>query len=243
VRVPDNKRGTVTCPLCGSEWFHPETFDFFETWEQWQAETEAKRNLSVRAASGPATNIGFKPDYGLMLVRTGILPTTDLLFSDFHLFSLTVLGPASYSTTVDRVCDGLLHALSLDFDHFQFERVLENTDPYEAAKLLAEVSIDPVSPRSIDLGGPVVFGLRARLGKLQTAENKEQFIPLIAQEILPSVMPLMTGIIDEPGRYSTLETWEQYLTELHSLKPSVARSMSIERAQEIIQEKRDQQAR
>ncbi len=24
LRVPDNKRGTVTCPLCGSEWFHPE---------------------------------------------------------------------------------------------------------------------------------------------------------------------------------------------------------------------------
>ena len=27
LRVPDNKRGTVTCPLCGSEWFHPETIE------------------------------------------------------------------------------------------------------------------------------------------------------------------------------------------------------------------------
>jgi len=24
LRIPDNKRGRVTCPLCGSEWFHPE---------------------------------------------------------------------------------------------------------------------------------------------------------------------------------------------------------------------------
>jgi hypothetical protein len=27
LRVPDNKRGTVTCPLCSSEWFHPETIE------------------------------------------------------------------------------------------------------------------------------------------------------------------------------------------------------------------------
>jgi hypothetical protein len=27
LRVPDRKRGTVTCPLCGSEWFHPETIE------------------------------------------------------------------------------------------------------------------------------------------------------------------------------------------------------------------------
>ena len=92
------------------------------------------------------TNMGFKPDYGLMLVRTGTLPTADLLFSDFHLFSLSVLGPACYSTTVDRICDGVLHAVSLDFDHFQLERNLDNTDPYEATKLLADLSLDPASP-------------------------------------------------------------------------------------------------
>jgi hypothetical protein len=27
LRVPDNKRGTVACPLCGSEWFHPEVIE------------------------------------------------------------------------------------------------------------------------------------------------------------------------------------------------------------------------
>src|SRR5713226_1674357 len=27
LRIPDNKRGTVTCPLCGSEWFHPEIIE------------------------------------------------------------------------------------------------------------------------------------------------------------------------------------------------------------------------
>ena len=27
LRVPDHKRGTATCPLCGSEWFHPEIIE------------------------------------------------------------------------------------------------------------------------------------------------------------------------------------------------------------------------
>jgi hypothetical protein len=27
LRVPDGRRGTVTCPHCGSEWFHPETIE------------------------------------------------------------------------------------------------------------------------------------------------------------------------------------------------------------------------
>jgi hypothetical protein len=27
LRVPDGKRGTVTCPLCGAEWFHPDTIE------------------------------------------------------------------------------------------------------------------------------------------------------------------------------------------------------------------------
>jgi hypothetical protein len=27
LRIPDGKRGTVTCPLCGAEWFHPEAIE------------------------------------------------------------------------------------------------------------------------------------------------------------------------------------------------------------------------
>jgi hypothetical protein len=27
LRIPDGKRGTVTCPLCGAQWFHPKTIE------------------------------------------------------------------------------------------------------------------------------------------------------------------------------------------------------------------------
>ena len=30
LRVPDGRRGKVTCPSCGAEWFHPETIEFSE---------------------------------------------------------------------------------------------------------------------------------------------------------------------------------------------------------------------
>jgi hypothetical protein len=31
LRVPDGKQGTVTCPHCGSEWFHPEAIEHSKT--------------------------------------------------------------------------------------------------------------------------------------------------------------------------------------------------------------------
>src|SRR5450432_4182710 len=30
LRVPDGKRGKVTCPTCGAEWFHPEEIELSE---------------------------------------------------------------------------------------------------------------------------------------------------------------------------------------------------------------------
>lgn len=30
LRVPNGRRGKVTCPTCGAEWFHPETVEFSE---------------------------------------------------------------------------------------------------------------------------------------------------------------------------------------------------------------------
>jgi hypothetical protein len=60
-----------------------------------------------------------------------------LFFYNFHLFSLTILSRSYYSTVVDTPYDGVLHALSLDFDHYQLERILSKADPRvaEAEKL------------------------------------------------------------------------------------------------------------
>lgn len=126
--------------------------------------------------------MGFKPDYGLRLVTEGTSSAVSLYFYNFHLFSLTVLSRSNFSTVVETPYDGVLHALSLDFNSHQLEQILARADPQTARLLWTELSRDPLSPRSIDLERHVIFGVRARLGSLEKAE-KEEFVPLIAQEI------------------------------------------------------------
>jgi hypothetical protein len=93
-----------------------------------------------------------------------------------------VLGRGEYSTTVETPYQGELHALSLDFNHDQLEQILQKTEQHLATFLRTELSRDPVSPRTIDFDGHLEFSVRTKLGQLQTAA-KEQFVPLVAQEI------------------------------------------------------------
>jgi hypothetical protein len=109
-------------------------------------------------------------------------PTADLFFYDFQMFSLTVLGSGDYSTVSDTQYAGQWHCLSLDFNQAHLERILAKADHQLATHLRAELSRDPASPRSIEFKGHIEFGVRARLGQLQTGPH-EQFVPLIAQEI------------------------------------------------------------
>lgn len=127
--------------------------------------------------------MSYAPDYGLRLMRDGTSPAVDLFFHDFRLYSVTVLGRGQYSTMVDMPIAGESHALSLDFNHEQLVRILANAATPVAAFIRAELARDPSSPRNIDFEGFVGFGVRARLGPIQTAA-KEKYVPLIAQEIL-----------------------------------------------------------
>jgi hypothetical protein len=125
--------------------------------------------------------MAFKPDYGMLRMREGFSPDADLFFYDLRMFSLTVLGRGEYSTTVDMEFGGQTYCLSLDFSHAQLKQILAKT-PGVAPLVNAELLRDPISVRSIEFNGSVRFGVRARLGPVQTTA-KEQFVPLIAQEI------------------------------------------------------------
>jgi hypothetical protein len=46
-----------------------------------------------------------------------------------------------------------------------------------------QLATDPFTPRTIEFEGDVIFGVRARLGKMQTVQY-ESFVPFVAQEIL-----------------------------------------------------------
>ena len=160
-----------------SEWHSDWARDDRDT-EKMLATLERLRNEREAKAKAEA-----KPDYGLRLMQQGTLSATDWFFYDFRLFSLSVLGRGDYSTMFEKGYEGELYALSLNFNHAQLEQILAKADPRLAAFVRTEISHDPASPRSIDFEGHIVFGVRARLGPLQTAA-KEQFVPLVAQEIL-----------------------------------------------------------
>ena len=116
-------------------------------------------------------------------MNDGISRDVDQFFYDFRLYSLTVLGGDQYSTMVEMPLAGELHALSLDFNQNQLEQILSKAPSQIAAFLREELARDPVTPRAIDFDGEVVFGVRARLGKIQKVQ-RESFVPLIAQEIM-----------------------------------------------------------
>lgn len=127
--------------------------------------------------------MSFKPDYGLRLKEEGISNDVDLDFYDFHLFSLTLLGNDQFSTMVVIPVDGELHSLSLDFNLSQLYKILSKADPSLASYLRNELARDPVTLRTIDLDGEVIFGVKARLGDLQVNKN-ERYVPLVAKEIM-----------------------------------------------------------
>lgn len=127
-----------------------------------------------------------KPDLGLKLVRDGVSRDMDLVFYDFVMFSLTVLGAGHYSAMVDRLYDGEWYALSLDFDQSQLEAVLSHAPTTVARGVRRELSRDPNSPRSLDFAQAIRVGVRARLGRLQRSQT-EDFVPLVCQQVLPGL--------------------------------------------------------
>jgi len=127
--------------------------------------------------------MSFKPDYGLRLLREGISPNVDQYFYDFRLYSLSVLGLGQYSTMVEMPYVGEMHALSLDFDETHLARILSKAPKQLRAYITAQLAADPATPRTIDFDGEVSFGVRARLGKIQTVQ-RGSFVPLVVQEIM-----------------------------------------------------------
>ncbi|RJP93883.1 MAG: hypothetical protein C4518_05075 [Desulfobacteraceae bacterium] len=127
--------------------------------------------------------MSFKPDYGLRQMNEGISRDVVHHFHDFRLYSLTLLSRGQYSTMVEIPFAGELYALSLDFNQKQLDQILSKAPPQISSFIRKELTHDPVTPRTLDFEGEVVFGVRARLGELQKVQW-ESFVPFVAQEII-----------------------------------------------------------
>jgi hypothetical protein len=54
---------------------------------------------------------------------------------------------------------------------------------------------------------------------------------------MPTQLPF-GPMIDQPGRYDTLETWERFLAELEALPPSVTRNAALTSTKQVVRAKR-----
>lgn len=122
------------------------------------------------------------PDLGLHLIRLGHTSDSKHHFSDFPLFTLTVLGRGQYSTVVNSPWGGELYAMSLDFNQEHLDAILSKAPPHINSIIRSELTRDPSSPRSIDFEGKVMLQVTARLGEIQKGPY-ETFVPFIAEEI------------------------------------------------------------
>lgn len=128
------------------------------------------------------SDMEFKADYGMRLAEEGVGSTVDIFFYEFRLHSLTVLGAGEYSTMVEMPYKGKVFALSLDFKQVLLEEILRRATSAVAQDIRNGIRTAPIGS-TIDFEGHVAFGVRARLGTIQSVQ-KEQFIPLVAHEIL-----------------------------------------------------------
>lgn len=124
-----------------------------------------------------------KPDYGLRQVRDGLSSSVEQCFYDVSSYSISILAEGQYSTTVEVLYKGEVHALSLDFDDLAMALIMARVPESAFQRVKSEIERDPSSPRLIDLGAGATFSVRARLGRPQSAKG-EQFVPLVVQEVL-----------------------------------------------------------
>ena len=123
-----------------------------------------------------------KPDYGLSLRKSGYDASLQIVFVNWKIWYIIVLGPGRYSTFAEKDHQGERHAVSLDFDADQLQEILVKGSPTLRKWIERQICQDPITPRRIDLPETIHCGIRARLGEEQRGEL-ETFVPLVIESV------------------------------------------------------------
>ena len=121
-------------------------------------------------------------DYGITLMDKGTSLDTDKFFYGFRLDNLTVLDDGLYSAKETMPLEGRWHTLALFFTKPHLDKIMLVAPPKIAELLENELICDPSTPRTINFDGEVIFGVRAKTGELEGADNNRS-LPFIVQEI------------------------------------------------------------
>lgn len=117
-----------------------------------------------------------KPDYGQHLMRQGVKRAVSLHYQDLPFSHISMLGPSSYTTSVDLVEEGTEYCASFDYGQTVADSIFSCLPRLAAAALRAKMQQGGY-PRTYDLPSEVAVSIEARLGQPQKVQN-ETFVPL-----------------------------------------------------------------
>jgi hypothetical protein len=121
-----------------------------------------------------------KPDYGLMLSRSGLGAVHQYLYG-VPVTHLSASAPGLFTFLVNRLHDGIEYAVSLDFDSCCVADLLRKAEGH-AAELSIKVSETPLG-QTIEFPTPIVADIEAILGNAQRTD-REQFVPLVVTRVV-----------------------------------------------------------
>ncbi len=120
------------------------------------------------------------PDYGLMILRSGLGQVTQYLY-DVPLTHLSVSAPGLLTSIVNKVHAGVEYAVSFDLSPPFAEAVLAKLEPNERRAAIAALARARPG-QTVEFSYPVVVHLQARLGTPQRV-TAEEFIPLVVEHV------------------------------------------------------------
>ena len=125
----------------------------------------------------------FYDDYGIYLKEQGDNEKTIIEFKPFSLSSFMIISQGLYSSTVNIQNDNKTYTLSLNFNHYNLEKILTYTNSENKEYILKEIDKEINVIRKVQLKDKIEFTVLSKLGELEENEH-EKFIPLEVHDIL-----------------------------------------------------------
>ncbi|MCJ8327025.1 MAG: hypothetical protein MJK08_08010 [Campylobacterales bacterium] len=125
----------------------------------------------------------FYDDYGIYLKEQGDNEETIIEFKPFTLSSFMIISQGLYSSTVNIQNDNKTYTLSLNFNHYNLEKILTYTSDENKTYILNEIDKKSNVIRKVNLKDKIEFTVLSKLGELEENEH-EKFIPLEVHDIL-----------------------------------------------------------
>jgi hypothetical protein len=120
-----------------------------------------------------------KPDYGLVLLRTG-LGSARQFFYGVPVTHLSASAPRLFTFVADRIHGSVEYAVSFDFDSIRVTELLRQAERC-GDDLIGAINRVPLG-QTVEFEIPIVVDIEAELGTIQRTA-REEFVPFVVSRV------------------------------------------------------------